>query len=111
MHRILVVDDQPDALLAARAALVAAGHECVLAADGERALELLAGGGFDLVVIDPAMPLHDGWPVLAAAVGAVPVIAVSSAGALAGRPGVAAQLPKPCAAADLIAAAEAALGG
>ena len=111
MPRILVVDDQPDALLAARAALVAAGHECVLAGDGERALELLAGGGFDLVVIDPAMPLHDGWPVLAAAVDAVPVVAVSSAGAVAGRPGLAAQLPKPCPAADLVAAAEAALRG
>jgi CheY-like chemotaxis protein len=110
MPRILVVDDQPDALLAARAALVAAGHECVLAADGERALELLAGGGFDLLVIDPAMPLHDGWPVVAAA-GAVPVVAVSSAGEVAARPGLAAHLPKPCAAADLVAATEAALSG
>jgi DNA-binding response OmpR family regulator len=111
MPRILVVDDQPDTLLAARAALVAAGHECVLAADGERALELLADGGFDLVVIDPAMPLHDGWPVLAAAVDTVPVVAVSSAGVVAGRPGLAAHLPKPCPAADLVAAAEAALAG
>jgi CheY-like chemotaxis protein len=102
MPRILVVDDEPDALLAARAALVGAGHDCVLAADGDRALELLAAGGFDLVVIDPAMPLHDGWPVLIAA-GAVPVVVVSNA-AVAGR------LPKPCPAADLVAAVTAALG-
>ena len=103
-----MVDDQPDALLAASAALVAAGHECVLAADGERALELLATGGFDLLVIDPAMPLHDGWPVVAAA-GAAPVVAVSSSAQIAERPGLAAHLPKPCVPADLVAAVSAAL--
>lgn len=102
MPRILVVDDQPDALLAARAALVGAGHDCVLAADGERALELLAAGGFDVLVIDPAMPLHDGWPVLAAA-GSLPVVVVSNDVAAAGR------LPKPVVAGDLAAAVDAAL--
>ena len=105
MPRILVVDDQPDALLAARAALAGAGHDCVLAADGERALELLAAGGFDAVVLDPAMPLHDGWPVLAAA--AVPVVVVSSG---APAPGVASVVAKPIAAADLVAAVSSALG-
>jgi CheY-like chemotaxis protein len=111
MRRVLVVDDQPDALLAARAALVAAGYECVLAADGERALELLAGGGFDLLVIDPAMPLHDGWPVVASAgEEKIPVIAVSASGeALVS--GVVTRLTKPCPAADLVAAADAALAG
>jgi DNA-binding response OmpR family regulator len=105
MPRILVVDDQPDALLAAREALIRAGHDCVLAADGERALELLAGGGFDAVVIDPAMPLHDGWPVLAAA-GDVPVVVVSG-----GPPPVGAVVVrKPFAPADLVAAVTAALG-
>jgi DNA-binding response OmpR family regulator len=102
--RILVVDDQPDALLAARMALVGAGHECMLAADGDRALELLAAGGIDLVVIDPAMPLHDGWPVLAAA-GSLPVVVVSNVAEAAGR------LPKPFTATDLVAAVSAALGG
>ncbi|HET9771065.1 MAG TPA: response regulator [Acidimicrobiia bacterium] len=111
MARILVVDDQPDALLAARAALVAAGHECILAADGERALELLAGGGVDLMVIEPAMPLHDGWPVVVAAGGAkIPVIAVSAAGAVGGV-GVVTWLAKPARPDDLAAAVEAALAG
>lgn len=105
MPRILVVDDQPDSLLAARAALVAAGHVCVLAADGERALELLAGGGIDAVVLDPAMPLHDGWPVLAAA-GAVPVVVVSNAVRV---PAAASAVAKPFLAADLVAAVSAAL--
>ena len=104
MPRILVVDDQPDSLLAARAALVAAGHDCVLAADGERALELLARGGIDAVVLDPAMPLHDGWPILAAA--AVPVVVVSYA---PGAPGAAGVVAKPFAAAELVAAVTTAL--
>jgi len=103
MARILVVDDQPDSLLAARAALVAAGHACVLAADGERALEVLAAGGVDLVVVDPAMPLHDGLPVVAAA-GSVPVVVVSrAAGPLA------AHVAKPFDAAELVAAVSSAL--
>lgn len=102
MPRILVVDDQPDFLLAARNALVAAGHETVLAADGERALELLAAGGFDLVVIDPAMPMHDGWPVLARA-GSLPVVVVSNDVSVAGA------LSKPVVARELTAAVRAAL--
>jgi DNA-binding response OmpR family regulator len=107
MARILVVDDLPDSLLAARAALTAAGHRCVLAADGEHALWHLAAGGFDLVVLDPALPLHDGWPVLAA-VGAVPVVAVTGAAFPPGR--AAATLAKPCPAGDLVGAVEAVLG-
>lgn len=104
MPRILVVDDQPDSLLAARAALVAAGHVCVLAADGQRALELLAGGGFDAVVLDPAMPLHDGWPVMAAST--VPVVAMSEARRI---PAATSVVAKPLVAADLVAAVSAAL--
>lgn len=104
MPRILVVDDQPDSLLAARAALVAAGHVCVLAADGQRALELLAGGGFDAIVLDPAMPLHDGWPVMAAST--VPVVAISKARQV---PAATSVVAKPFVAADLVAAVSAAL--
>lgn len=106
MGRVLIVDDQPDALLAARAALVAAGHQCVLAADGERALEHLASGGFDLVVLDPAMPLHDGWPVLDGA--PVPVVVTTAAAVPPGR--AAASLPKPCPPGDLVRAVAAVLG-
>jgi DNA-binding response OmpR family regulator len=104
MPRIHVVDDQPDSLLAARAALAADGHMCVLAADGERALELLAGGGFDAVVLDPAMPLHDGWPVMAACT--VPVVVVSN---VTPAPAAASVVAKPFVAADLIAAVRAVL--
>src|SRR5438270_10701388 len=109
MPRILVVDDQPDSLLAARAALVGAGHDCVLAASGDRALTLLAAGSFDVVVLDPAMPLHDGWPVLAAA-GSIPVVAVTAAPRL-GNASVAAHLLKPVDPAALVSAVTAALSG
>jgi CheY-like chemotaxis protein len=105
MARILVVDDQPDALLGALAALTAAGHRCVLAADGDRALELLAAGGFDAVVLDPAMPLHDGWPVLDSA--AVPVVVTSTVAVAGARAAV--RLPKPCPPDDLVKAVETAL--
>ena len=108
MARVLIVDDLPDSLLAARAALAGAGHECVLAPGGDWALHYLANGAFDIVVLDPAMPLHDGWPVLAAA-GPVPVVVMTAAPVRSD--GVAAVLPKPCPAADLVRAVETALAG
>jgi len=110
VHRILVVDDEPDSLLAARAALTEAGHGCVLAPDGPQALAFLAAGPFDVIVIDPAMALHDGWPVLAAA-GATPVVAVTSAADLLGDRRVATCLTKPLDPAALVEAVAGVLGG
>jgi DNA-binding response OmpR family regulator len=66
MARILVVDDEPDILLFVRIYLTAAGHETVLAADGERALEQLQRESVDLVLLDVCMPVMDGWSVLEA---------------------------------------------
>ena len=109
MPRILVVDDEPDSLLAARAALTEAGHDCVLAPDGPRALAFLAAGRFDAIVIDPAMSLHDGWPVLAAA-GDTPVVAVTSVAARLADGRLAACLPKPLDPAALVAAVAGVLG-
>ena len=81
MARILLVDDEPDALLVMRIHLERAGHETVLAADGEQALERL--DGVDLVVLDVCMPVMDGWSVLEAvrARGHGPPVVVAS-----GRP-------------------------
>jgi CheY-like chemotaxis protein len=64
MARILVVDDEPDVLLFVRIYLEGAGHETVLAADGERALEHLDAHPVDLVLLDVCMPVMDGWSVL-----------------------------------------------
>ena len=62
--RILVVDDEPDILLLHRLNLEAAGHDVLLAADGERALARIDADGPDLVVLDVMMPVLDGWGVL-----------------------------------------------
>jgi DNA-binding response OmpR family regulator len=62
--RILVVDDEPDILLLHRLNLEAAGHDVLLAADGERALARIEADRPDLVVLDVMMPVLDGWGVL-----------------------------------------------
>ena len=64
MARVLVVDDEPDILLLHRLNLEAAGHEVLLAADGQRALQRIADDAPDLVVLDVMMPVLDGWGVL-----------------------------------------------
>lgn len=101
MATILVVDDEPDALLVMRIHLERAGHETRLAADGEQALDRL--DGVDLVLLDVCMPVMDGWSVLEALLArgsAARVVVVS------GRPqpgdlrravelGAVAYLPKP----------------
>ncbi|HSE26660.1 MAG TPA: ATP-binding protein [Gemmatimonadales bacterium] len=58
--RVLVVDDEPHVLHFMRATLEAWGHEVETAADGAAALDLAAGGGFDLVISDLRMPTLGG---------------------------------------------------
>jgi CheY-like chemotaxis protein len=59
--RILLVDDDADVRLAIRAMLEDLGHEVVDVAGGAVALEVLGcDQGFDLLVIDFAMPLMNG---------------------------------------------------
>ncbi len=66
MALVLILDDEPDSMLALRIELEAAGHHTVLAADSERATTLLAVGDIDLLLVDVMMPVFDGWTVLAA---------------------------------------------
>ncbi len=77
MARILVVDDEPDILLFLRIHLTAAGHETVLAADGEQALERLEQESLDLVLLDVCMPVMDGWSVLESIRGPTRVVVIS----------------------------------
>ena len=78
MARILVVDDEPDTLLSLRMYLTAAGHETVLAADGEQALERLQREPpFDLVLLDVCMPVMDGWSVMEATAEPTRVVVIS----------------------------------
>lgn len=56
MARILLVDDNTMMRTVMRAALDRAGHAVTQAADGERALQALADGPFDLIITDIQMP-------------------------------------------------------
>jgi len=64
--RILVVDDYADAREMYREFLVSSGYDVVEAADGQEALDKVAGTEFDLVVLDLALPKIDGMKVLEA---------------------------------------------
>ena len=81
MATVLLVDDEPDILLMLRMSFEDEGHEVVTAANGEQALQRLAEGGIDAVVLDMMMPVVDGWGVLRGKLAAgdtTPVIVVSA---------------------------------
>jgi two-component system OmpR family response regulator len=59
--RILVVDDEARIREVVQYGLEKSGFVVQLAADGRSALEALAGGGFDLVVLDVMLPDLDGY--------------------------------------------------
>jgi two-component system response regulator MprA len=61
--RILVVDDEPAFRQAISRALALESYEVEEAADGGQALERLADGGVDAVVLDVSMPAPDGLEV------------------------------------------------
>jgi len=60
-HRILVVDDNEDALVLLGEALATAGHEVKTASDPERALAILKQWRPDLAILDIGMPVMDGY--------------------------------------------------
>lgn len=76
--RILVVDDDAHIREVVRYALGRDGHAVEEAADGHAALERLAAGGIDLVILDVLMPELDGLAVCRRLRGEVPVIFLSS---------------------------------
>jgi len=79
---VLVVDDERLNRSILRAALGKEGHDVVEAADGREALDRLAEGGADVVLLDIVMPVMDGYETLAAIkadpdLAHVPVIIIS----------------------------------
>lgn len=75
--RVVIIDNDPDALHSLRAAFAAGGFETALASDGSTAVRAIATQRPDVVVLDVAMPALDGWFVLAQLAGipgAPPVI-------------------------------------
>lgn len=62
-YRVLVVDDIATNRLIVKAVLESQGFLVVEAADGEQALDLLAAGRFDALLLDILMPGIDGFEV------------------------------------------------
>ena len=62
--RILVIEDDADIRTVVVARLTRAGYETIVAADGKDGLRRFYGDRPDLVVLDIAMPVMDGWQVL-----------------------------------------------
>ena len=58
--QILVVDDDPVFAAVLEDVLAGDGHGVTMASSGRRALELLAGRAFDLILLDVRMPEIDG---------------------------------------------------
>ena len=59
--RILVVEDNNVNQLVALGQLQRLGHECVVAASGREAMHAIAGGHFDLILMDCQMPDMNGY--------------------------------------------------
>jgi len=60
MARIIVIDDESERRSLLGKALLAAGHEVTLSADGNEGLDHLRADGADVVVTDLFMPGLDG---------------------------------------------------
>jgi two-component system, OmpR family, KDP operon response regulator KdpE len=63
-RRVLVADDEPGILMYVGANLKAQGYEVVTARDGQAALEAAALQPPDVIVLDLAMPVLDGYETL-----------------------------------------------
>src|SRR2546427_7961647 len=61
--RILVVDDEEDLGRILKFALIAAGHEVLLAMDGAEGLKLAREAAPDLILLDLMLPKLDGYKV------------------------------------------------
>jgi two-component system, OmpR family, KDP operon response regulator KdpE len=62
--RLLVVEDDSALRLVLTAALERAGHAVDVAADGLSGAEKLAGGDYEVVLLDIGLPFIDGWRLL-----------------------------------------------
>ena len=62
-RRILLVEDEPGLVLTLTDRLENEGYQVSSAGDGVTGLELAAGGGFDLVILDVMLPRKGGFDV------------------------------------------------
>jgi len=88
VFRILVVDDEPAILRFLRTSLSAQQYSVCEAESGSAALDMLARGGFDALVLDLGLPGIDGFEViqrLRAAGNAIPIVVLSARSDEAGK--------------------------
>lgn len=62
--RVLLVDDDPQVIETARAALESNGYELLVARDGNQALAMVERDGPSLMILDMVMPRRSGLNVL-----------------------------------------------
>jgi two-component system KDP operon response regulator KdpE len=62
--RILIIEDDDALRTAVRAILERSGYEVSIAETGTAGWRLLAGGTFDVVLLDIGLPFIDGWKLL-----------------------------------------------
>jgi len=62
--RILIVDDEEVIRKFLKIHLSKLGYEVTEAEDGEKAIEKIGGGKFDLIICDVMMPKKNGWEVI-----------------------------------------------
>ncbi len=60
---VLIVDDEPNIVVALQYLMTQSGHEVITAADGEGALECMAKFMPDLILLDIMLPGIDGYAV------------------------------------------------
>jgi CheY-like chemotaxis protein len=80
-HKILIVDDAADNRFIMNHYLRSLGSETCVAANGLEALQKIAVGHYDLIVMDLQMPVMDGYQAISELKSArypVPVIAVTA---------------------------------
>jgi DNA-binding response OmpR family regulator len=61
--RILIVDDEPNIVISLEFLMKREGFAVEIAADGEAALEAMAGSAPDLVILDVMLPKMNGFEV------------------------------------------------
>ncbi len=86
--KVLVVDDEPSVRAALQRALALERHDVILAEDGQQALDTLAEGAVDAIVLDVMMPRVDGLEVcrrLRAAGDRTPVLMLTARDAIDDR--------------------------
>ena len=84
-HKILIVDDDPKALLLMEAILKPHGYDVVLQNDGQQVIQVARQEKPDLIFLDIMMPIFDGYLILTEirddkALCRIPVVMVTASG-------------------------------